>query len=102
MKKPWKDPDTGLVHVIDHEEDRLSAWEHAKRFFRCVHTGCGIAVQLDSDEFIIPRGEAMRQSPPPILRPWLTGREAPTCVVCATAKSSEPMRSVWGSKLRGA
>ena len=31
-----------------------------------------------------------------------TGREAPTCVVCATAKSSEPMRSVWGSKLRGA
>jgi len=119
MIKSWKDPDTDLVHVIACEEGKehkpdahesailhtLSTDEIVKRFFRRVAMRCGMRVQLDSDEFIMPHGEAMLQSPPPILRPWLTGRDAPTCVVCAVVKPSEPVRSVWGSwgsKRRGA
>lgn len=117
MKKSWKDPDTGLVHVIDREEDRSSAWEHAhempglielpleeiaKRFLRRVHTSCGIMMRLDSDEFIMSQGGSPLSARPLILRPWLTGRDAPTCVVCAAAKPAESMCNDGGSRLRGA
>lgn len=118
MIKSWKDPDTGLVHVIGLEE---TAREHprgmpglidppfekiVKRFFRRVHTCCGIMMQLDSDEFLIAQGDSalsvLSALSSPILRPWLTGRGAPTCVVCAASKPSVPMCNDWGSKLRGA
>ena len=117
MNKSWKDPDTGLVHAIVREEGKSSAWEHAhempgliklpleeiaKRFFRRVHTCCGIMVQLDSDEYIMPHGEVLLQAASPILRPWLTSRDAPTCVVCAVARPSEPIHNDWESKFRGA
>lgn len=109
MRKTWKDPDTGIIHVIDREEGRehkpkgyesailhtLSREERLNRFFRRVTMSCGERVQLDSDEFIMPHGEAVLQVPPPILRPWLPGREAPTCVRCITV-------SAWASNFRGA
>jgi hypothetical protein len=115
MIKSWKNPDTDVVHVIAIEEGTtrrpdaaesalLHTWtvdEIVKRFFRRVTMACGEQVQLDSDEYILPHGEALLQSPPPILRPWLTGRDAPTCVACAATKPAEPMRNEWGSKLRG-
>ena len=116
MNKSWKDPDTGIVHIIDREEGkehrpdanetailhRMSVDEIVHRFFRRVTMRCGERIQLDSDEFIMPHGEAMLQSPPPILHPWITGRDTPTCVKCAVAKPSESMRNDWGSKLHGA
>lgn len=117
MNKSWKDPDTDLIHAIDREEPKNTVWAHihempglielpleeiAERFFRRVHTRCGLELRLDSDEFIIPHGKDAVQSLPSILRPWLTGREAPTCVVCAAAEPSKPMRNDWGSSLRGA
>ena len=114
--KSWKDPDTGVTHTIAYEEHKvekpnptrsmilhtMTPEEVAKNFFRRVTLACGWVLQLDSDEFIMPQGEAVLASPSPILRPWVTAREAPTCVQCAATVPRPAMVNDWGSTLRGA
>lgn len=104
----WKDPDTGIIHAIEREEGKehkpglyesadlhaLSTSSLLRSFFRQVTMACGMRVLLEGDEFIALHGEA-------VLRPWITGREAPTCVLCAVATPKTPMRNDWGSNIRG-
>jgi hypothetical protein len=110
--RTWKDPDSDIVHIIDVDEGKetkptpqqsavLHTWpleDIVRTFFRRITMRCGLKLQVDSDECIMPKGEALLASPPPLLRPWSPGHEAPTCVSCAVTK---PFSSAWGG-VRGA
>lgn len=111
--RTWKDPDTDVVHAIVHDEGQTPKDElrqhvavaptipqYLKQYFRRVTMGCGLWLQIDSDDFIMPKGQPVLESST-ILRPWLVGREPPTCVMCASAGLKPmPARNEWFSGMR--
>lgn len=102
-RESWRDPATGLVHVLQGKDTssgqfkwgvtatRMSMngrlWMPGQSAPRTIGLACGVYVDVD-ERGCVETGSV-------VLVPWITASDAPTCLWCAMAGSALGSTTAW-------